>query len=747
MSGLVKDGFYKQVDHKVGDDKYALLGAGGHKEWSTSSTASTLVARDANKDIYIRYAYATLFNSSTGDLGTTAFDRVYVSNDSFIRYVSTAQFKTGLFGSQVGSPSVPIYWTGSAFATCIVSFGNSSYGEHNANNITDNGLKYYSSNGPSTSIGASTGDGALYSQAYSTSWVGQIAQDYRNGGLFVRGKNNGTWKEWRAVLDTGHIGLVATDGKFEINPHTRTIKTIKTDSAWNAQVYSTDGYIDNVYVEFKASQTNAYIMVGLNSDPTTDANYSSLDYCWYIQTGANLCMFENNGSISSIAGHTSYAVNDEFRIEYSGGYVRYYHNGVICRVVARAIGSKLYFDSSFHNAGAIYDVKFGLIGASNILYFNRNTDISNWNTVNTESYIATVGLTGGAPTTLTKPTGTDNAFGVIHMHLHSGNYSMQLGFGGTTGHMYFRNAYNTSTFGNWITILDSTNWTGIVDGRYLPLAGGTMTGTIERTYSASNQTPFIHIDSGNYDNYIWQIGSGTTTNQYYGYGLKYIGTGSDIANYLRLYADNQNGTDVIAIGINQSGQVGIGTDANNNYRLYVNGNSYFSSDSHINGYVGIGRAPASSGLGRLVFPVNEVAINFRADHDSYYSKVQYMTSGNEALVFTNKNAVTSFIFKCGYDMGNGSNWYSTNIGTPSIQIKKQSLYVNTAIAHDVNPAYNFYVTGSSCFTGQITSTVANGTAPFIITSETLVSHLNADLLDGYHATDLCIEIIDLRKYT
>ena len=88
MSGLVKDGFYKQVDHKVGDDKYTLLSAGGHKEWSTSSSANTLVARDANKDIFAR-----LFNTSESEMGTTTpFSRVYVSNDGNIRWKSKANF-------------------------------------------------------------------------------------------------------------------------------------------------------------------------------------------------------------------------------------------------------------------------------------------------------------------------------------------------------------------------------------------------------------------------------------------------------------------------------------------------------------------------------------------------------------------------------------------------------------------------------------------------------------------------------
>jgi hypothetical protein len=39
------------------------------------------------------------------------------------------------------------------------------------------------------------------------------------------------------------------------------------------------------------------------------------------------------------------------------------------------------------------------------------------------------------------------------------------------------------------------------------------------------------------------------------------------------------------------------------------------------------------------------------------------------------------------------------------------------------------------FSGQLTSTLANGTAPFVIASATAVTNLNADLLDGLHATD------------
>ena len=94
------------------------------------------------------------------------------------------------------------------FSGASFTSGNYNTAEHNANNITSNGVWYYTSNGPTTSLGASTNDGALYSQAYNSNWVGQIAQDYRDGDLFTRGKNNGTWTTWKRVAYVNDIPTV-----------------------------------------------------------------------------------------------------------------------------------------------------------------------------------------------------------------------------------------------------------------------------------------------------------------------------------------------------------------------------------------------------------------------------------------------------------------------------------------------------------------------------------------------------------
>jgi hypothetical protein len=49
-------------------------------------------------------------------------------------------------------------------------------------------------------------DGAAYVQSYSSSWVGQIYQDYRTGQLALRGRNNGSWQSWRTVWDNLNDG-------------------------------------------------------------------------------------------------------------------------------------------------------------------------------------------------------------------------------------------------------------------------------------------------------------------------------------------------------------------------------------------------------------------------------------------------------------------------------------------------------------------------------------------------------------
>jgi hypothetical protein len=68
--------------------------------------------------------------------------------------------------------------------------------------LDSNGITYYTAGVPNFTGNAT--DGALYSQAYSSSWQHQIAADYRSGQIALRGKNSGTWQSWRTVLDSSN---------------------------------------------------------------------------------------------------------------------------------------------------------------------------------------------------------------------------------------------------------------------------------------------------------------------------------------------------------------------------------------------------------------------------------------------------------------------------------------------------------------------------------------------------------------
>lgn len=83
---------------------------------------------------------------------------------------------------------------------------------------------------------------------------------------------------------------------------------------------------------------------------------------------------------------------------------------------------------------------------------------------------------------------------------------------------------------------------------------------------------------------------------------------------------------------------------------------------------------------------------------------------------------------------NGANFYANSSGN--------GYFSNTLGIAGTNTGYKLYVNGTSYFTNYLQttsyfkSTVATGTAPVQVTSTTLNTNLNADLLDGWHKQDI-----------
>jgi hypothetical protein len=230
------------------------------KNWTISFTTTEPTNVTASISNYVwttknfnPNSYIPLSGSSsiTGDLKTSG------------SVEATGGFKGDLNGnattataltSSAGAINNPIYFADGKPAATIWTVGNKDYGEHNCNNVTYNFSGYYTSNGPATSLGATTNDGSLWAQAYNDTWVTQIAQDYRDGALFVRGKNNGTWKPWLAILDSSNFHDFLKDTYVNVAGDTMTGDLKMGGNVIHSKYYTiTDGSTDKATYQYNST--------------------------------------------------------------------------------------------------------------------------------------------------------------------------------------------------------------------------------------------------------------------------------------------------------------------------------------------------------------------------------------------------------------------------------------------------------------------------------------------------------------
>jgi len=122
-------------------------------------------------------------------------------------------------------------------------------------------------------------------------------------------------------------------------------------SGWSQQGYSTLYGIPTAgegHLNFTSGPNNRYRMIGLNSDPTSNASYSSIDYAIYLVGNKQVYIYENG---SSKGYKTGYVSGDQFKINVDcDGKVTYYKNGALIYTSATTANSTLYLDSSFYNS-------------------------------------------------------------------------------------------------------------------------------------------------------------------------------------------------------------------------------------------------------------------------------------------------------------------------------------------------------------------------------------------------------------
>ncbi len=102
------------------------------------------------------------------------------------------------------------------------------------------------------------------------------------------------------------------------------------------------------YVEFTATETNTYRMLGL-SNGSTGFSYQEIDFAIELVGNGQIAVFENG--IQRAAGGP-YASGDKLRIAVVGTQVQYSKNGIVFRVSSQAVNYPLLVDTSLYNASA-----------------------------------------------------------------------------------------------------------------------------------------------------------------------------------------------------------------------------------------------------------------------------------------------------------------------------------------------------------------------------------------------------------
>jgi hypothetical protein len=102
------------------------------------------------------------------------------------------------------------------------------------------------------------------------------------------------------------------------------------------------------YVEFAASETNTYRLLGL-SNGNTDVGYQDIDFAIDAYAGGLICIYENGVYKGS---YGTFAPGDNLRVGVVSGVVKYYKNGSVVYTSTKVPTYPLLVDTALYNTGS-----------------------------------------------------------------------------------------------------------------------------------------------------------------------------------------------------------------------------------------------------------------------------------------------------------------------------------------------------------------------------------------------------------
>jgi hypothetical protein len=126
---------------------------------------------------------------------------------------------------------------------------------------------------------------------------------------------------------------------------------------WDNQAYSSQSFTAPCTIEFNKNSAyidnaNSYAMIGWNEDPTTDANYASIDHASYPYRMVNYAIYNNGAGNESLGTWSS--LNKFYIVYTADGFSKHYNGSTLLYSAAYAAGKTVYVDSSFYAVSATF---------------------------------------------------------------------------------------------------------------------------------------------------------------------------------------------------------------------------------------------------------------------------------------------------------------------------------------------------------------------------------------------------------
>lgn len=167
------------------------------------------------------------------------------------------------------------------------------------------------------------------------------------------------WMDTGVTLSYEPLTFVLGGNLSATGNGTTNVSIFKTSGsfAWDNQAYCLTPFTAPCTLEYNkwaGAQDNgrSYAMIGWNTDPTTDSNYSSIDYASYAFVESRYEIYNNNSYINPSKTWSRFL---KFYLVYgTDGILRHFNGSNELYSVSVGTGLTYYIDSSFYAVGPTF---------------------------------------------------------------------------------------------------------------------------------------------------------------------------------------------------------------------------------------------------------------------------------------------------------------------------------------------------------------------------------------------------------